>query len=146
VTYTIRNSTFVCSWRYLAKVKVILRPTVSRPVYLGVRHSSGTSDQIFLSFFCIDKWGFRAVGCPLWREDGSVIYCTIASGPCQRNHFGVEVPQNSDHILLSHLKLPPTWRARSLYLYPPGTRWPSYTPGQWVTFNQHRTEAVKGKE
>jgi hypothetical protein len=23
---------------------------------------------------------------------------------------------------------PPTWRAKSPYLYPPGTGWPSYTP------------------
>jgi hypothetical protein len=30
------------------------------------------------------------------------------------------------------LQTPPTWRARSLYLYPPGTGWPSYTPGHWV--------------
>jgi hypothetical protein len=26
----------------------------------------------------------------------------------------------------------PTWRARFPYSYPPGTRWPSYTPGHWV--------------
>jgi hypothetical protein len=24
---------------------------------------------------------------PLWRENGSVIYCKIASGPCQSNHM-----------------------------------------------------------
>jgi hypothetical protein len=29
---------------------------------------------------------------------------------------------------------PPTWRARSPYLYPLGTGWPSYTPGHWVPF------------
>jgi hypothetical protein len=35
-----------------------------------------------------------------------------------------------DHILLSHMRLTPTWWARSPYLYPPhGTGWPSYTPG-----------------
>jgi hypothetical protein len=28
----------------------------------------------------------------------------------------------------------PTWKARSSCLYPPGTRWPSYTHGQWVLF------------
>jgi hypothetical protein len=27
---------------------------------------------------------------------------------------------------------PPTWRTRSLYFYPPGTGWPSYTPRHWV--------------
>jgi hypothetical protein len=27
---------------------------------------------------------------------------------------------------------PPTWRARSLYLYPPGIGWPSYTPRHWI--------------
>jgi hypothetical protein len=28
---------------------------------------------------------------------------------------------------------PPTWRTRSLYLYPPGTGWPGYTPRHWVS-------------
>jgi hypothetical protein len=46
------------------KVKVtrILRPTVSRPVCLGV------------VVFCIDNCGFLDVGRPLWWEDGSVSY------------------------------------------------------------------------
>jgi hypothetical protein len=29
---------------------------------------------------------------------------------------------------------PPTWRARSPYLHPPGTGWPGYTPRHWVFF------------
>jgi hypothetical protein len=29
---------------------------------------------------------------------------------------------------------PPTWRARSLYLYPPGPGWPGYTLRHWVPF------------
>jgi hypothetical protein len=33
-----------------------------------------------------------------------------------------------DHILLSQIReTPPTWRARSPYLYPPGTGWPGCT-------------------
>jgi hypothetical protein len=56
------------------KVKVILRPIVSRPVYLSVTHPSGTRDQFFPSFFCIENCEFLDVGHPLWREDGSVIY------------------------------------------------------------------------
>jgi hypothetical protein len=31
------------------------------------------------------------------------------------------------------VETPPTWRTRSLYLYPPGTGWPSYTPRHWVS-------------
>jgi hypothetical protein len=30
---------------------------------------------------------------------------------------------------------PQTWRTRSLYLYTPGTGWPSYTPRHWVPFS-----------
>jgi hypothetical protein len=30
----------------------------------------------------------------------------------------------------------PTWRARSLYLCPPGTGWPSYTPGTGFPFRR----------
>jgi hypothetical protein len=46
------------------KVMCMLRPTVSRPVYLGVKH------QIFVSNSC----GFVHVEHLLWREDGSVFY------------------------------------------------------------------------
>jgi hypothetical protein len=35
-------------------------------------------------------------------------------------------------------KTPPTWRARSPYLYPQGTGWPSYTPGTGFTFRRLR--------
>jgi hypothetical protein len=37
------------------------------------------------------------------------------------------------------LETPPTWRARSLYLYPPGTGWPSYNPRHWVPFSSPPT-------
>jgi hypothetical protein len=34
---------------------------------------------------------------------------------------------------------PQTWRARSPYLYPPGTGWPSYTPKHWVSLSSPPT-------
>jgi hypothetical protein len=45
-----------------------------------------------------------------------------------------ESPRTHDHILLSQIRDPPAWRARSTYLYPPGTGWPGYTPRHWVPF------------
>jgi hypothetical protein len=54
------------------KVKVILRPTVSRPVCLGVKHPSGTRDQFspsFLQLF-LDIYRFVDVGRPLDEKSG----------------------------------------------------------------------------
>jgi hypothetical protein len=35
-------------------------------------------------------------------------------------------------------EIPPAWRIRSLYLYPPGTGWSGYTPRHWVPFSSPR--------
>jgi hypothetical protein len=61
----------------------------------------------------------RSSCCPAWREDGS--NSLIHSDPSP-----------------SYLS-PPTWRARFPHLYPPGTGWPSYTPGHWVPFTSSLT-------
>jgi hypothetical protein len=47
----------------------------------------------------------------------------------QCNHSMVRVAQNPKPYFTVSSETPPTWRARFLYLYPPGTGWPSYTPG-----------------
>jgi hypothetical protein len=63
---------------------------------------------------------------------------TMLLGLARAVTLGSESRRNHDHILLSHLKLPPAWRARSPYLYPPGTGWPSYTPGHWVPLSSRK--------
>jgi hypothetical protein len=46
----------------------------------------------------------------------------------------VRVEQNQQPYFTVSSETRPTWSARSPYLYPPGTGWPSYIPGHWVPF------------
>jgi hypothetical protein len=52
---------------------------------------------------------------------GRVCSCQVFAGHRQRNL--------SQIYFTVSFETPPTWRAGFLYLFPPGTGWPSYTPG-----------------
>jgi hypothetical protein len=52
----------------------------------------------------------------------------------QCSHSLVRVAQDPYPYVTVSSETPPSWRARSPYLYPPGTGWPSYTPRHWVPF------------
>jgi hypothetical protein len=55
------------------------------------------------------------------------------------NHSMVRVSQNPKPYFTASSETPLTSRARFPYLYPPGTGWPSYTPGHWVPFTSSLT-------
>jgi hypothetical protein len=106
--------------------------SVSQSVCLGIDHPCGTCDHILLPVRILlsEICGLVSVGRPLVREDGSAICNVITQWSKSR--------RTRNHTVLSS-DTPPTWRARFPYLYPPGTGWPSYTPGHWVPFKSSLT-------
>jgi hypothetical protein len=64
----LQNSTV--NWLAQVEVKVMLRPTISRPVYLGIKPHLGLKTRFSLRS---DDCGFVDMGRPLWLEVGSVI-------------------------------------------------------------------------
>jgi hypothetical protein len=69
----------------------------------------------------------------LWREGGSVVYNCCWPAPAQS--FSSPNPAGlATTFYCLRFETPPTWRAKSPYLYSPGTGWPSYTPRHWIPF------------
>jgi hypothetical protein len=103
------------------RVRVTLRLAVYRQsVRLGAKPLRiTTSNFIFQPNIC----GYSTP----WREDGSAVYNCCWPSPTQ-SFSGKESCEAHGHILRLRFNTPPTWRARSLYLYPPWTEWPRYTP------------------
>jgi hypothetical protein len=74
---------------------------------------------------------FLYTGSPLWRENGYVIYnpCWLSIAewllsPC---------PAIIMTIFYSiRIEIPPSWKARSAYLYASVVRRPSYDPRNWI--------------
>jgi hypothetical protein len=89
----------------------VLRPTVSRPVCLEIKHASGAYDQIF--YYCRTVTGLLT-----WdamSDERMGLSFRIAAGPRQRSDSRVRVPRDSQpYFNLSDLKLP--------FSSPPATR------------------------
>jgi hypothetical protein len=126
----------ICFWlRDSVEVEVKLRPTVSRPVLLCVRHPSWTRDQFFflleIFFRQLRVCYFVAPSLTRGRACNLLLLVVLASAVLLRS----ESRGTQGHILLpTFLWLPQPRRARPPYLYPPGTGWLRYTPGHWVSF------------
>jgi hypothetical protein len=102
---------------------------VIHSVSLSSTHLGSKTRFLLLSEGC----GFVDVGCPLWWEDGSVVY--NCCWPLSTQSFSGLSPTLLVTIFYCHrFKTPQTWRARSPYLYPPGAGWPSYNTRHWVPF------------
>jgi hypothetical protein len=92
------------------------RRSVGQSVLVPSLHLGPKTRFLLLS----DSCGFVDVGRLLCREDGSVVYNCCWSSPAQ----SFSVPSSMELMTIFYglrFETPPTWRARSLYLYPPGT-------------------------
>jgi hypothetical protein len=102
------------------KVKVILRPTVSRPVCLGTKHPFGAYDQILITCVTVTVlflWGALS-------DERTDLFFVCAAGPCQRSLSQVRVPWDLRlYFTVSDLRLPfsspPTTRRVTVEVFDP---------------------------
>jgi hypothetical protein len=111
----------------------MFRQTANRPVCLVSNTRLRPKTRVFL---LSDRCGFVDMECPLWWEDRSIVYNCCWPSPEQP--FCSLCPAVLMTIFYClRFESPPTWRAMSLYLYPPGTGSPMCTPKHWVLIPLH---------
>jgi hypothetical protein len=113
-------------------VWVILRPTVSRPACLRIRHPSGGLRPDF--YYCrtvapLLMWGALS-------DERTGLTFPITADPRQCSHSQVWVPQTRDHILLSQMRDSPNLEVQDSVFIPSGTGWPSFIPRHWDPFRR----------
>jgi hypothetical protein len=108
-------------------VKVQLRRTVSRPVYVGVKPHLGPKTRFLL---LSDSCGFVDVG--RLSDDSTGLSFTIAASPRQRSHSRVRVRGTHDHILLSQIRDSPIQEGHDPVFISSRNRVTQLYPRHWV--------------
>jgi hypothetical protein len=103
------------------------RRSVGHSVLVSSSHVGLKTRFLLLS----DSYRFVDVGGSLELEGGSAVYNCCWASPAH-SFLGPSPAVLVTIFYRLRFETPRTWRAKSPYLYPPGTGWPSYTPRHWV--------------
>jgi hypothetical protein len=93
-------SSFCVSAVFCLSLSLMLRPTISRPVCLGIKHSSGAYDQIFITVRQLRICWCGALSLTRGRVRRLQLLLVFASEVI----FGSQSRETSDHILLSQIR------------------------------------------
>jgi hypothetical protein len=105
---------------FLFRLSLMLRPTVSWPICLGIKHPTGAYDQI-----CVSVRQLRGFSCgALSLTRGRVCRLQLLLAPANAVILGYESRGARDHILLSQIRDFPFHRLLRLA----GSRWRYSTP------------------
>jgi hypothetical protein len=107
---------------------MILWPTVSWPVCLGVGHPFGSHDQILIILCLTITFFVLHLGHPLWWEDGPVV--------CSVNTHRSKSHRTRNHILIPHLRLLQLWGPSPHIYIPKEQGGPVITPGTGYAFHR----------
>jgi hypothetical protein len=121
-------------WMSKSKVKIMLRPTVSRRVCLGVKHPSGAKDQIIIT---VRQFRVCLCGAPTLRRGGvcrlqlllALASAVILSSESRRAHDRILLSQSRGSANLeSQIPIFISTRSRVAQLYPQSTGFPFRRP------------------